>query len=342
MALFNNHKYLFGWALVLYLTLTLFVVIIPAYHNEQINNPLPGSMPPGENARAGKLLFISYGCVACHTQQVRNVDMDKLFGIRPSVAADYAAIHRTDLWRNTATLMGSERTGPDLTNIGVRQPLDSWHLVHLFNPRIIVKESIMPAYPWLFTIEDSVKKGDVIIDIPNEFMDGQTGKVVASKEAIQLVAYLQSLKQAALPDGRPMPAFLYPLQRVAGTASHSVKTVEVDGAALYATNCQSCHQGNGEGLKGAIPPLKGSPIVNDNRPDTHLSIILNGYSARVSEGYSAMPPVGTNNHLTAEEITAIMNHERSSWGNIGKQVELANIDKLMLSIRSNKNEKNER
>jgi cytochrome c oxidase cbb3-type subunit 2 len=339
MEFFNNHKKLFRAALGLYLILTLFVVIIPAFHNEQINTPLPGSKPLSDDAKAGKLLFISYGCVGCHTQQVRDVDMDKGFGSRPSVAADYAAIHRTDFWRNTATLMGSERTGPDLTNIGNRQPLESWHLVHLFNPRIVVRESIMPAYPWLFIVKDSAEKGDISISVPDEFMDGETGKVVATNAAMQLVAYLESLKQVDLPDGRPVPAFLYPLKKTASSASESGQPGELDGAALYATNCQSCHQANGEGLKGAFPPLKGSPIVNDDNPETHLGIILNGYSGRINEGYGAMPAVGTNNNLTAAEITAIMNHERASWGNTGKKVDLAGIDKLMMSIKSNTTEK---
>jgi cytochrome c oxidase cbb3-type subunit 2 len=156
---------------------------------------------------------------------------------------------------------------------------------------------------------------------------------------MQLVAYLQSLKQVDLPDGSPVPAFLYPAIKNTAKSSQGGQQDGPDGAALYATNCQSCHQANGEGLKGAFPPLKGSPIVNDDNPETHLSIILNGYSGRISEGYGAMPAVGTNNHLTSAEITAIMNHERGSWGNTGKKVDLAGIDKLMLSIHSNTNGK---
>lgn len=334
MEFFDNHKQLFRTAFLFFLTLTVFVAILPALNNQRNNAPLPGSAPLNEDARQGKQIFISNGCVGCHTQQVRNVDMDKSFGSRPSVPADYARIHRTGPWQNTATLMGSERTGPDLTNIGARQPLESWHLVHLFNPRIVVKESIMPAYPWLFTIKDSAEKGDHVVSVPDNFMDGATGKVIATKQALQLVAYLQSLKQIALPDGRPVPAFLYPAKTAAGAG-----TTAPDGAALYATNCQSCHQQNGEGLQGAFPPLKGSAIVNDNNPEEQLNIILNGYSGRVRAGYPPMPPVGTTNNLSAAEITAIMNHERGSWGNTGKKVDLTAIDKLMTTIKSTTTEK---
>jgi cytochrome c oxidase cbb3-type subunit II len=337
MEFFNDHVKLFRAALVFYLVLTLFVVIIPAFHNEQINVLLPGAKPMSTDAQAGKLIFISYGCVGCHTQQVRDLDMDKQFGSRPSIAADYAGVHRTDFWRNTATLMGTERTGPDLTNIGVRQPLESWHLIHLFNPRIVVKESIMPAYSWLFNVQDAAKKGEVVISVPDSFMDGETGKVVASKEALQLVAYLQSLKQVDLPDGRPVPAFLYPAKR--SSTGGNNQPIAPDGGALYASNCQSCHQPDGQGLKGAFPPLKGSSIVNNDDPEEHLSIILTGYTGRIKEGYGPMPAIGTNNHLSAAEITEIMNYERGSWGNAGKKVELAAIDKMMMAIKPNSNEK---
>jgi cytochrome c oxidase cbb3-type subunit 2 len=83
----------------------------------------------------GKNVYIANGCVGCHTQQVRNVDMDKVWGERPGIAADYAGIKRTDFWRNTATLMGTERTGPDLTNIGKRQSSLAWNLLHLYTGR---------------------------------------------------------------------------------------------------------------------------------------------------------------------------------------------------------------
>ncbi|MBS1659988.1 MAG: cytochrome c [Bacteroidetes bacterium] len=335
MEFFDNHKKLFTAAFLFFLSLSLFVVIFPAFDIQKNTAPLPGATTLNADVEQGRRLFIANGCVACHTQQVRNIDMDKKWGSRPSVAADYARVRRTDLFRNTATLMGTERTGPDLTNIGSRQPVESWHLVHLFNPRIVVKESIMPAYPWLFEIKDSAAKGEITVSVPAEFMEGAQGKVVATKEALQLVAYLQSLKQTELPSGRPVPTFLYPA-KTANTASPGSAKPSLDGAALYATNCQSCHQPNGEGLKGAFPPLKGSKVVLDDNPELMVDIILNGYTGRVSEGYGPMPAVGTNNNLTAEEITAIMNHEKSSWGNDAKKVDLAAIDKLINSIKSKK------
>lgn len=332
MEFFDNHKKLFGTAFLLFGGLTLFVAIIPALNNQKNNAPLPSAKALSSDAIKGKALFISNGCVACHTQQVRNLDMDKIWGARPGIAADYAGNHRPDFWRNTATLMGTERTGPDLTNIGVRQPSVDWNLMHLFNPRIVVKESIMPAFTWLFVVKQDTAKGDVVVNVPASFMDDENGKVVATKEAMQLVAYLQSLKQTEMPDGRPVPDFLYKNTTKQGTAGG--KTTETDGAGFYATNCQSCHQTNGEGLKGAYPSLKGSKIVLNDNPELMVTIIMNGYTGRISEGYGPMPAVGTNNSLSPEQITAIMNHEKTSWGNNARKVSVVEIKKLMDSIKT--------
>lgn len=325
MEYFNNHKKLFFTAFLFFAGLTLFVAILPALNNQKNNRPLPGSVPLSEAAIKGKLLFIANGCVACHTQQVRNLDMDKMWGSRPSLAADYAAIRRTDLWRNTATLMGTERTGPDLTDIGNRQPSKDWNLVHLFNPRIVVKESIMPAYTWLFTSKQKIGKNDVIVNVPKEYLEEEGSKIVATDDALYLIAYLQSLKQTKLPDGTETPAFLYKSKPNPNNAGS--KKMEPDGAALYISNCQSCHQANGEGLPGAFPPLKGSPIVNGDNLELYVGIIMNGYDPRPE--YGVMPPVGTNANLSAAEITAIINHERTSWGNNAKKITDEDVKKLM-------------
>jgi len=207
MEFFNNHIKLFRTAFLFFLGLTVLVAILPALNNQKNNRPLPDSVQLSADAVKGKSIYIANGCVACHTQQVRNVDMDKTWGQRPGMAADYADIHRTDFWRNTATLMGTERTGPDLTDVGNRQPSKDWNLVHLFNPRIVVKESIMPAYSWLFTIKKQPAKSDVIVNVPKEYLNGEEGKVVAGKDALYLIAYLQSLRKPNYQRARYLPIF---------------------------------------------------------------------------------------------------------------------------------------
>ncbi|MBF9254148.1 cytochrome c [Pontibacter sp. 172403-2] len=329
MEFFNNHKKLYLTALGLFVGLTILVAIMPAINNQNNNSPLPNAEALSEEAIQGKAVYVSNGCVACHTQQVRNIEMDKVWGRRPSIAADYADNHRTDFWRNTATLMGTERTGPDLANVGSRQPSAAWNLLHLYQPRAVVGQSIMPAYPWLFEEKDELEEGDVEITVPDEFRKGVKGKIVATEDAMHLVAYLQSLKQVDLPEAMPAPEFLYKRQpkNIADAAAGGGEDMGLDGAALYAANCQSCHQANGEGLKGAFPPLKGSPVVTDDNPELLINIVMNGYDPRPE--YATMPAVGANSNLSAAEVAAIINHERTSWGNNARKVPVAEVQKII-------------
>lgn len=329
MDFFNDYRKLYLAALGLFVALTVLVAIIPAIKNQNNNSPLPNAEPLSEEALAGKALYVSNGCVACHTQQVRNIEMDKVWGKRPSIAADYAIYKRTDFWRNTATLMGTERTGPDLANIGNRQPSEAWHLLHLYQPRAVVGQSIMPAYPWLFEEKAELEEDDVEITVPDEFRRSVKGKLVATEDAMHLVAYLQSLKQVDLPEAVPVPEFLYkqPPKALVDAVTGEAGEVALDGTALYTANCQSCHQANGEGLQGAFPPLKDSPIVLDDNPELMIDIVMNGYDPRPE--YAVMPAVGTNSNLSAAEVAAIINHERTSWGNNARKVPVAEVQKIM-------------
>lgn len=151
--------------------------------------PGSGVLPLDAAAARGRVVYVGEGCTYCHTQQVRPLAQDRVWG-RPSVAGDYAY--------STPELLGTERTGPDLTNIGVRQPSEQWQSMHLYNPRAVVHASIMPAYPWLFTLKDKAAPGDVVVTVPPEY--APLGKViVATRDEQDLVAYLNSLKQQPLP-----------------------------------------------------------------------------------------------------------------------------------------------
>ena len=313
MNIFNNHKKLYVTAGLLFLGLTYLTAIKPALDNQKNNAPLPNAIVLSGDALAGKNIYIAEGCVGCHSQQVRNVDMDKVFGARPGIPADYANIHRTSIWANTATVMGTERTWSDLTDVGNRQPSKDWNLMHLFNPRSVVAQSIMPSYEWLFEVKENPSKTDVVVSVPSQFLNGRTGKVIATKKALQLLAYIQSLKQLPLPTGAKPMEFLYKKEEKTTDANSVSGKAELDGKALYTANCQSCHQQNGEGLKGAFPPLKGSPIVNGDNLELYVDIIMNGYDARAE--YGIMAGVGTNMNFDENQLAAIINYERSSWGN---------------------------
>lgn len=333
MKFYNNHSLLFGVALVFFIFLTLHIAILPALDNQRIYKPLPGAEPLSADAKAGKSLYVANGCIACHTQQVRNVDMDKVYGARPNIPADYAMNTRLDIWRNTANLLGSERTGPDLTNIGERQPSKDWQLLHLYQPRAVVAESVMPAFPWMFEEKDYVATGDVEVKVPEKFLRNKSKKIVAKKEALQMVAYLLSLKQTKLPDGTPPPDFLYKQKEKVAVAAGGGAGEDAlpDGAELYNANCVACHQANGEGLPGAFPPLKGSPVVLGDDLKVYVTIIMKGYNGR--PGYGEMPPVGTNANFTPEMVAALINHERTSWGNTGKKVTAAEVKEIMDGLK---------
>jgi len=325
MVFFNNHKILYGSALLLFLFLTLYIAIIPALENQKINNPLPKQAKVlTEKEKAGKMVYIENGCVACHTQQVRNVEMDNVFGKRPSVPADFAINRRTDFWRNTANLMGTERTGPDLTNIGERQPSEEWHLIHLYQPRAAVAESIMPAFPWLFEEKTYLKPGDVEVKVPEKFLKNKSKKIVAGRKALQLVAYLKSLKQVDYTD-QVIPAFLYKQKKKEGEGNGNADFP--DGAALFTASCATCHQANGEGVPGVFPPLKGSPIVTGGDLELYVTIIMKGYDPRPE--FAKMPAVGEISGFTPEEVTAIINHERTSWGNNANKVTVEEVKIIM-------------
>jgi len=246
-----------------------------------------------------------------HTQQVRGIEMDNMWGDRPSLPSDYYySKQRLDVWRQSPSVLGSERTGPDLTTIGARQPSEDWHLMHLYNPRLVVSESIMPSYSWLFKEVDSsaVTEKDVELSIPEEFFNKPGKKIIASQEALDLVAYLKSLKQTELQDGS-IPEFIPALKEIQ-TGNMNNKT-GLNGSRIYNTNCVACHQANGKGIPGAFPPLAGSGFVNDENPEMLIKIILQGYDARSEFG--VMPPFA--DQLSNAEVAAVATHERSSWGN---------------------------
>lgn len=101
------------------------------------------------------------------------------------------------------------------------------------------------------------------------------------------------------------------------------------GAGLYRTSCASCHQGNGEGVSGAFPPLAGDPVVTQEDPTRHIEIILFGMQGEAINGieYSAaMPPF--SEQLSDEEVAAIVNHERTSWGNDAPTVTAEQVQEI--------------
>jgi len=182
-----NPRLLFGTAFGVFVALTLMIAVLPAIQIQQ-TPPTPGLEPLSEKAARGRDIYVREGCSYCHTQQVRPLAQDEPFG-RPSAPGDYVY--------QTPQLLGTGRTGPDLANIGNRQPSDLWHLIHLYNPRALVRGSVMPAYWWYFREKERADAGDVVVPVPGAFAP-QGKVVVATPEALALVDYLRSLKQPPL------------------------------------------------------------------------------------------------------------------------------------------------
>lgn len=101
------------------------------------------------------------------------------------------------------------------------------------------------------------------------------------------------------------------------------------GASVYDNNCVSCHQATGQGLPGVFPPLAGNPVVTDASPVTHIEVVLNGLQGKAIGGVNyatPMPPWA--DQLSDAQIAAVVNHERSSWGNHAPKVTAKDVARL--------------
>jgi cytochrome c oxidase cbb3-type subunit 2 len=168
------------------------LTLIPGVQISEIAPP-KGLKSYTEQQLRGRSIYIREGCLYCHSQQTRPVgygaDQKRNWG-RPSVPGDY--------FYDRPQMLGTMRTGPDLFNIGARQPSEDWHLIHLYNPRATSPGSIMPPYPWLFKVEieysDEVlaARGERVVPVPKEYvLEGTV--IIATQEALDLTAYLIGL-----------------------------------------------------------------------------------------------------------------------------------------------------
>ena len=186
----DNEVKLAAGAMVALSLATAALVVMPYIQVRDIK-PLPGLKVYTSEQLRGRNVYVANGCVYCHSQQPRDrnfgPDFERGWG-RASVPADYVY--------DRPHLLGSMRTGPDLFNIGARQPSQAWHLGHLLQPRAFVPGSIMPGYPFLFDTKPKAAKGDVAVSLPPSHQPpGQV--VVATPAALDLVAYLLALDHTA-------------------------------------------------------------------------------------------------------------------------------------------------
>jgi len=197
---FDELKLVIGAMVILALATSL-MVVVPWLLLERASPVGTDLKPYTEQQLRGRRQYIANGCMYCHSQQPRDPaqapDMARGWG-RPSVAMDY--------YYDNPHLLGTMRTGPDLLNIGARQPSRDWHLGHLYQPRAYLPGSIMPAYPFLFEERPlgALAKSDVVVRLPPGFAPPNVA-VVARGEALDLVAYLLSLDRTYPVVPRPKP-----------------------------------------------------------------------------------------------------------------------------------------
>ena len=116
------------------------VEIVPLFYQKSTTEPIKGLQPYTPLQLAGRDIYIREGCYNCHSQMIRPLRAEALRYGHYSVAGEFVYDHPFQ-W-------GSKRTGPDLHRVGGKYS-DEWQRIHLINPRDLVPESIMPAYPWL-------------------------------------------------------------------------------------------------------------------------------------------------------------------------------------------------
>ena len=184
------------WLLILLVILVVsiggLVEIVPLFFQKSTTEPVAGLTVYSPLRLAGRDIYVREGCYNCHSQMIRPFRAETERYGHYSVAGEFV-YDRPFQW-------GSKRTGPDLARVGSRYS-DDWHRTHLNNPRDLVPESNMPAYPWLATsnldpqsvvthLKALKRLGDPYTD---EQLTAAAKELEGKTEQDALVAYLQGL-----------------------------------------------------------------------------------------------------------------------------------------------------
>ena len=166
--------------------------IVPLFFQKSTTEPVAGLTPYSPLRLAGRDVYVREGCYNCHSQMIRPFRAETERYGHYSVAGEFV-YDRPFQW-------GSKRTGPDLARVGGRYS-DEWHRAHLNNPRDVVPESNMPAYPWLakaaLNPQDIVPKMTALKRLGDPYTDEQIAaapkELEGKTEQDALVAYLQGM-----------------------------------------------------------------------------------------------------------------------------------------------------
>jgi cbb3-type cytochrome oxidase cytochrome c subunit/cytochrome c553 len=300
------HAVIFGAGVGFFALSFLVLAILPGKDLEdEIERVAPVTMPAlSASEQRGRVIYGREGCAYCHTQQIRFLAEDvRRFGAP------------TEAWETKyeyPQLWGTRRIGPDLSREFDVRPGD-WQLTHLYNPRLVVADSMMPPYSWLF--------------------DGSPDR--PTQEALDVLAYIETLGRARQLSGlerqtlgssvqpgtadmamagEPLARATPPTVSVAMTGGYSLSAPvlhpasdpndlqeEVSrGGALFVANCASCHGSVGVGDGKASTSLLPKPanLTAARFSDERLSSVLwNGIAG------SSMPPW---RQLPTEDLRALV------------------------------------
>lgn len=186
---------LFGILLAVALTLGGLAEIVPLFYQANTIEPAPGVEPYPPLQLAGRDIYVREGCYACHSQQIRRLRAEvQRYG--DYSRAGESVYDRPFQW-------GSKRTGPDLARVGGKYS-DAWQRRHLIDPRALVPDSNMPAYPWLADAPlddiDIAARMRALRTLGDPYSEAQIAgaaeQLAGKTELDALVAYLQGLGQA--------------------------------------------------------------------------------------------------------------------------------------------------
>jgi len=171
------------------------VEIVPLYFQKSVTEPVAGLKPYTALQLTGRDVYVREGCYNCHSQMVRPFRAEVERYGHYSVAGEFV-YDRPFQW-------GSKRTGPDLHRVGGRYS-DEWHRLHLMDPRSLVPESNMPAYPWLArnqaNARDIETKMRVLRTLGAPYTDAEIAaapeELKGKTEMDAMIAYLQVLGTA--------------------------------------------------------------------------------------------------------------------------------------------------
>jgi cytochrome c oxidase cbb3-type subunit 2 len=171
------------------------VEIVPLFFQKTTTQAIEGVKPYTALQLAGRDVYLREGCYNCHSQMIRPFRAETLRYGHYSVAGEFVYDHPFQ-W-------GSKRTGPDLHRVGGKYS-DEWHRIHLNNPRDVVPESNMPAYPWLDkSVVDAASmagrmKALRMVGVPytDEEIAQAAADVKDKTDMDALVAYLQAMGRA--------------------------------------------------------------------------------------------------------------------------------------------------